>query len=321
VSSERIVSFLPSSTEILYEIHADSQLVGVTHECKYPDDAKRKPIVINCSFDASKMNSKDIDEKIVELMQSGRDIYVLNDDTLRKAKPDLIIAQGVCEVCAPFTKEINRATSVLGYNPDILVLDPHDLDDILISIMDIAERVGRVTEGRKLVVSLQKRIDDIRMRSGHRRISGDGSNNKHDNKPKVLCIEWINPFFTAGHWIPQMVEIAGGINGLSSRGEPSRRIHDIDEIVKFNPDKIILMPCGFDIHRTLKEAKTLETNDKWKSLHSVQNNEVYAVNAGAYFSKPGPRTITGLEVLAKIIDPEDFEDIKVPTDSFAKYEY
>jgi iron complex transport system substrate-binding protein len=321
VSSERIVSFLPSSTEILYEIHADSQLVGVTHECKYPDDAKRKPRVINCSFDASKMNSKDIDEKIVELMQSGRDIYVLNDDTLREAKPDLIIAQGVCEVCAPFTKEINRAASVLGYSPEILVLDPHDLDDILISIMDIAERVGRVTEGRKLVVSLQKRIDDIRMRTGYRRISGDGSDNKHDNKPKLLCIEWINPFFTAGHWIPQMVEIAGGINGLSSRGEPSRRIHDIDEIIKFNPDKIILMPCGFDTHRTLKEAKTLETNDKWKSLHSVKNNEVYAVNAGAYFSKPGPRTITGLEVLAKIIDPENFEDIKVPTDSFAKYEY
>jgi len=321
VSSERIVSFLPSSTEILYEIHADSQLVGVTHECKYPDDAKSKPRVINCSFDASKMNSKDIDEKIVELMQSGRDIYVLNDDTLREAKPDLIIAQGVCEVCAPFTKEINRAASVLGYSPEILVLDPHDLDDILISIMDIAERVGRVAEGRKLVVSLQKRIDDIRMRTGYRRISGDGSDNKHDNKQKVLCIEWINPFFTAGHWIPQMVEIAGGINGLSSRGEPSRRIHDIDEIIKFNPDKIILMPCGFDTHRTLKEAKTLETNDKWKSLHSVKNNEVYAVNAGAYFSKPGPRTITGLEVLAKIIDPENFEDIKVPTDSFDKYEY
>jgi iron complex transport system substrate-binding protein len=109
VSSERIVSFLPSSTEILYEIRADSQLVGVTHECKYPDDAKRKPRVINCSFDASKMNSKDIDEKIIELMQSGRDIYVINDDILREAKPDLIIAQGVCEVCAPFTKEINRA--------------------------------------------------------------------------------------------------------------------------------------------------------------------------------------------------------------------
>ncbi|MDP9286955.1 MAG: cobalamin-binding protein [Thermoproteota archaeon] len=321
MSSERIVSFLPSSTEILYEIGAGSQLVGVTHECKYPDDAARKPRVINSSFDASKMNSKDIDQKIIELMQSGRDIYLIDDEKLREAKPDLIIAQGVCEVCAPFTKEINRATSVLGYNPDILVLDPHDLDDILTSIMDIAERVGRVTEGRKLVVSLQKRIDDIRIRVGHKRIGADVSTNKHNSKPKILCIEWINPFFTAGHWIPQMVEIAGGINGVSFRAQPSQRMHDIDEIITLNPDKIILMPCGFDIHRTLREAKTLETNNKWKSLQAVQNNEVYAVNAGAYFSKPGPRTITGLDVLAKIIDPEGFEDIKVPTDSFTKYEY
>jgi iron complex transport system substrate-binding protein len=321
VSSERIVSFLPSSTEILYEIGASSQLVGVTHECRYPDDAKRKPRVINSSFDASKMNSKDIDQKIIELIQSGRDIYLIDDEKLREAKPDLIIAQGVCEVCAPFTKEINRATSVLGYNPDILVLDPHDLDDILTSIIDIAERVGRVTEGRKLVVSLQKRIDDIRIRVGNKRIGADVSDNRHSNKPKILCIEWINPFFTAGHWIPQMVEIAGGINGVSSRAQPSRRIPDIDEIITFNPDKVILMPCGFDIHRTLREAKTLETNNKWKALQAVQTNEVYAVNAGAYFSKPGPRTITGLEVLAKIIDPEGFEDIKVPSDSFTKYEY
>jgi iron complex transport system substrate-binding protein len=320
LSSERIVSFLPSSTEILYEIGAGSQIVGVTHECKYPDDAKRKPRVINASFDANKMNSKEIDQKIIELMQSGRDIYMINDEKLREAKPDLIIAQGICEVCAPFAKEIDRAFSILGYRPDILVLDPHDLDDILTSIMDIAEQVNRVTEGRKLVVSLQKRIDSIRMRSG-RRIVDEGKKKKNNNKPKVLCLEWIDPFFTAGHWVPQMVKIAGGINGLSYPGQPSRRINDIDEIKKFNPDKIILMPCGFNIERTVKEAKILETNNKWKSLQSVQNNEVYAVNAAAYFSKPGPRTITGLEVIAKIIDPEGFEDIKVPTDSFVKYDY
>jgi iron complex transport system substrate-binding protein len=320
LSSERIVSFLPSSTEILYEIGAGSQIVGVTHECKYPDDAKRKPRVINASFDANKMNSKEIDQKIIELMQSGRDIYMINDEKLREAKPDLIIAQGICEVCAPFAKEIDRAFSILGYRPDILVLDPHDLDDILTSIMDIAEQVNRVTEGRKLVVSLQKRIDSIRMRSG-RRIVDEGKKKKNNNKPKVLCLEWIDPFFTAGHWVPQMVKIAGAINGLSYPGQPSRRINDIDEIKKFNPDKIILMPCGFNIERTVKEAKILETNNKWKSLQSVQNNEVYAVNAGAYFSKPGPRTITGLEVIAKIIDPEGFEEIKVPTDSFIKYDY
>ena len=322
MSSERIVSFLPSSTEILYEIGASSQIVGVTHECKYPDDAKRKPRVINSSFDAGKMNSREIDEKIVELMQSGRDIYVIDDQKLREVKPDLIIAQGICEVCAPFTKEINRATSVLGYKPDMLVLDPHDLDDILVSIMDVAERVDRVKEGRKLVVSLQSHIDNIRMRVGRRRRIRSGSNSLANNnkQPKVLCIEWINPFFTAGHWIPQMIEIAGGINGLSSRGQPSRRIY-IDEIIKFNPDKIILMPCGFDIDRTFTEAKTLEINYKWKSLRAVQDNEVYAVNAGAYFSKPGPRTITGLEVLAKIIDPESFGDIEVPIDSLTKIHY
>jgi iron complex transport system substrate-binding protein len=322
VSSERIVSFLPSSTEILYEIGAGSQIVGVTHECKYPENAKTKPRIINSSFDASKMNSKEIDDKIVQLMQSGRDIYVLNDDTLREAKPDLIIAQGLCEVCAPFTREINRATSVLGYKPDTLVLDPHDLDDILTSIMDVAQKVNRVTQGQKLVVSLQERIDRITVRKQSIRSEGNYSKSNHkDNKFKILCIEWINPFFTAGHWIPQMVEIAGGINGLSSRGQPSRRVHDINEIIQFNPDKIILMPCGFDIHRTLNEAKTLETNRDWKSLQAVQNDEVYAVNAGAYFSKPGPRTITGLEVLAKIIDPEAFEDIPVPVDSFTRYEH
>jgi iron complex transport system substrate-binding protein len=319
VSSERIVSFLPSSTEILYEIGAGSQIVGVTHECVYPNDAKTKPRVINCSFDASKMNSKEIDQKIVELMRSHSDIYVIDDQILREAKPDLIIAQGVCEVCAPFSKEINRAASILNYKPDILILDPHDLDDIMTSIMDIAERVGRETEGRNLVVSLQKRIDNVRMRVGQRRISRGEVHNS--NKPRVLCIEWIDPFFTAGHWVPQMVEIAGGINGLSSRAQPSRRMYEINEIIKFNPDKIILLPCGFDIDRTIREAKRLETNDKWRSLQCVQKNEVYAVNAGAYFSKPGPRTITGLEVLAKIINPEGFEDIRVPTDSFAKYDY
>lgn len=304
MSSERIVSFLPSATEVLYQIGAGDQIFGVTHECKFPESAKRKPKVINSSFDPAKMNSKEIDNKIVELMQSGRDIYVIDDRILKEAKPDLIVAQGVCEVCSPFTKEIKRAISILDYKPDVLILDPHDLDDILISIMDVAERVGRIKEGRKLIVSLQNRIDSIRIRP-------------KENKPKVLCIEWIDPFFTAGHWIPQMVEIAGGINGLGSYGKPSYRI-GIDEIIKFDPDKIILMPCGFDIDRTLIEFKQAKISNDWKSLQAVQNNEIFAVDAGAYFSKPSPRTITGLEILAKIIHPDKFLDIIVPTNSFIK---
>ena len=257
----RIVSFLPSSTEMLFAIGAADQITGVTHECKYPDDAKSKPKVINSSFDATSMTSREIDNKILGLMKTGGNIYVINDQNLKDAKPDLIIAQGVCEVCAPFTKEIDRANSILGYKPDLLVLDPHDLDDILVSIMDVAEKVGRVSEGRRLVASLQNRIDTIRRIVGdtikRKRVGNNGLDNANNTKPRIVCVEWIDPFFTAGHWIPQMVEIAGGINGLSTVGQPSRRI-SIDEILEYNPDKIILMPCGFDIDRTSNEVKVLE---------------------------------------------------------------
>jgi iron complex transport system substrate-binding protein len=304
MSSERIVSFLPSATEVLYQIGAGDQIVGVTHECKFPEAAERKPRVINSSFNPAKMNSKEIDNKIIELMHYGRDIYVIDEEILKIAKPDLIVAQGVCEVCSAFTKEIKRAISILDYEPDVLILDPHDLDDILISIMKVAERVGRIKEGRKLVASLQNRIDSIRMRP-------------KGNKPQVICVEWIAPFFIAGHWIPQMVEISGGINGLSSCGKPSRRI-DVNEIMKFDPDKIILMPCGFDIDRTLIEFEQVKTSNEWKSLLTIQNIEIFAVDAGKYFSKPSPRTVTGLEILAKIIHPDKFTDQLIPMNSFIK---
>ena len=304
MSSERIVSFLPSATEVLYQIGAGDLIVGVTHECKFPEAAKRKPRVINSSFNPSKLSSKEIDNKIIELMHYGRDIYVIDDKILKEAKPDLIVAQGICEVCSPFTKEIKRAISILDYEPDILILDPHDLDDILISIIAVAERVGRIKEGRKLVDSLQNRINSIRMRP-------------KGNKPKVICVEWIDPFFTAGHWIPQMVEIAGGINGLSSSGKPSHRIN-VNEIMNFDPDKIILMPCGFDIDRILIEFEQVKNSNEWKSLLTIQNNEIFAVDAGKYFSKPSPRTVTGLEILAKIIHPDKFTDQLTPKDSFIK---
>ena len=300
----RIVSFLPSATETLYELGAGNQIVGVTHECNYPSQAREKPRVIHSSFDRSQMTGRDIDNKIVELVRSGKDIYTVDENTLKRLSPDLIVAQGLCEVCSPFTKEINRAVSLLGGRPDVLVLDPHDLDDILVSIMDVAEKIGKVREGRKLVASLQKRIDIVRTMKVKRR-------------SKVLCVEWIDHLFTAGHWVPQIVEYAGGINGLSSTGEPSRRM-DIDEAIQLDPDVIVLMPCGFDIEQTLKELPVLAHNKKWKSLQAVKNGHVYAVNANAYFSKPGPRTVVGLEIIAKILHPETSQRIRVPKGSYKK---
>ena len=300
----RIVSFLPSATETLYELGAGSQIVGVTHECKFPPQARKKPQIIRSSFDPDEMTARDIDNKVVELMRSGKDIYVVDEDVLKSVSPNLIVAQGLCEVCSPFTKEINKAVNILGNQPDVLILDPHDLDDILVSIMDVAERIGRVGEGRKLVTSLQNRIDSVRSM-------------KIKFRPNVLCIEWIEPLFTAGHWVPQMVEYAGGINGLSAVGEPSRRM-DLEEAVQMDPDVIVFMPCGFDIERTLKELPGLASNGKWKSLQAVKNGNIYAVNANAYFSKPGPRIVVGLEIMAKILHPDASQHIRVPKGSYKK---
>lgn len=300
----RIVSFLPSATETLYELGLGASITGVTHECNYPPAATKKPQVIHSSFDQSRMSGKEIDAKIVELVRSGKDIYSVDEKLLKKANPGLIVAQGLCEVCSPFTKEIGRAVGLLDGKPDVLVLDPHDLDDILVSVMDIAQEVGRVKEGSKLVASLQKRIDAVRAV-------------KIKEKPRVMCVEWVDPLFTAGHWVPQMVEYAGGVNGASVAGEQSRRM-DIEEIARFDPDIIVMMPCGFGLSRTVDEMKVLQSNERWNALAAVMKGNVYAVEAGSYFSKPGPRTVTGLEILAKIMHPKEASKIKVPKNSFKK---
>jgi iron complex transport system substrate-binding protein len=314
VSEKRIISFLPSATEILYEIGIGSQIIGVTHECNYPIDAKNKPRIINSSFDSSTMSSKEIDDKIVELFSNGKDIYVLNDKILKELKPDLIIAQGICEVCSPFTKEIKRAISILGYYPQIVILDPHTLSDILDNILEIAKIVEKIKEGEKLVKSLKDKIDRVKKITELK--------NKDKDLPKILCLEWIDPFFTAGHWIPEMVDMAGGLNGLSKPKEQSRRT-SLEEIKKFNPDKIILMPCGFTIERTIDEYKSatmLNQNQEWNNLKAIKNQELYVVDAGSYFSKPGPRTITGIEILAKIISPNEFNHLQTPENSYCKAE-
>ena len=153
---------MPSATEILYEIGAGSRIIGVTHECNYPKEAKSKPRVINSSFDASTMSSKEIDNKIVELFSNGKDIYIINNEILKELKPDLIVAQGICEVCSPFSKEIKRAISILGYNPKVIVLDPHNIYDILDNITEIATNIGKIKEGQNLVKSLEDKIKKIK---------------------------------------------------------------------------------------------------------------------------------------------------------------
>jgi iron complex transport system substrate-binding protein len=238
------------------------------------------------------------------MARDGKDVFTVDEENLRKADPDLIIAQGTCAVCSAYTNEVNKALEILQQRPQVVVLDPHTVDDILDSVLVIAQKIGKESEGKKLVSSLKKRIDHIK--------------SKHANRQKVLCIEWIDPFFTSGHWVPQMIDIAGGINSVSASGEHSRRM-TMDEVEAADPDIIVMMPCGFDTKRTVSECSAvLKSNPRWKNLRAVKNNQAFAVDANAYFSKPSIRTITGIEILAKIVNPQEFTELKIPENSFSQ---
>jgi len=302
---ERIVSFLPSATELIFELGFQDKLYGVTHECLYPINAKLKPRVIESVFDSDNLSSRQIDDKIMELMSSGKNIFKLNHDELVNANPDLIISQEICEVCSAHTNQVNDAIDILEHKPDVLTMNPHDIEGILLTIMDISKKIGAVQEGEDLVGALRTRIKYIKNKNFNRR-------------PNVLAIEWIEPFFTAGHWVPEMIELVGGKNLISKKGERSRKML-LDEIIKIDPELIILMPCGFNVERTIKEYKNiLEKNSEWNSLRAVKEKKVFIVDANSFFSKPSLRTIIGIEILAKIIQPEIFNELKVPVKSYTK---
>ena len=302
---QRIVTFLPSATELIYSLGADDKLFGVTHECNYPSDAKTKPQVISSVFDPASMSSKQIDDKICQLMTDGKQIYNLNKENLLSAKPDLIISQNICEVCSAHTEHVKIAVDMLEKKPEVYTMDPHDVDEILVSIRDISKMIGKEKEGNELVDSLSNRLELIK-------------NKTFEERPKVVAIEWMEPFFTSGHWIPEMIENAGGENLISTEKMPSRKM-ELEEIKEANPDIIVIMPCGFDVKRTVSEYNSvLANNSAWNELKAVKEKSVYAVDANSYFSKPSLRTITGIEVLARIIHPAVFDDLQLPENSFVK---
>ena len=302
---QRIVTFLPSATELIYSLGADDKLFGVTHECNYPSGAKTKPRVISSVFDPDSMSSKQIDDKICQLMTDGKEIYNLNKENLLNAKPDLIISQDICEVCSAHTEHVKIAMDMLEKKPEVYTMDPHDVDEILVCIMDISKMIGKETEGNELVDSLVKRLEFVKSKT-------------FEDKPKIVAIEWVDPFFTSGHWIPEMIESAGGENLISTEKMPSRKM-ELEEIKEADPDIIVMMPCGFDVKRTISEYNNvLINNQDWNELKAVKEKNVYAVDANSYFSKPSLRTITGIEILAKIIHPDVFGDLQLPENSFAK---
>ena len=302
---KRIISFLPSATELIYELGAQERLFGVTHECNYPSDASNKPRVIESIFEPEKMSSQEIDDKICELSERGEEIYKLITENVSNAKPDLIISQEICEVCSAYTNQVKNAMDILEEKPEIYSMSPHNIQEILKCVEDIAEKIDEVERGKEIVNSLNIRINKIKKVP----IS---------NRPKVLGIEWIKPFFTAGHWVPEMIENSGGINMITKNGEHSRKM-DITEIENADPDVLILMPCGFNVQRTVSEyEKYLKDNSRWNKLRAVREKRVFAVDANSFFSKPSIRVVTGIEILAKILHSEIFTGFEVPTNSFLK---
>jgi len=305
MSIRRIVSLLPSATELLYELGAEDMLYGVTHECKYPENAKTKLLVISSIIDSDVLSSKEIDTKTCQLLSEGKEIFTLHEKNMIEANPDFIISQETCEACAAHNNHVARTIQILQKNPLIYSMDPHNLQEIIKSVNEIGKIIDKENKAKKIAKSLEERIKNIR-------------NNTGEIKPKVLAREWIEPFFTAGHWIPEMIAYAGGKNMISIIGEHSRKLR-LEEIIESDPDIVIMMPCGFDAFRTILEYnKILKNNKVWNALRAVKTKQVFAVDANSYFSKPSIRTITGLEILTKIIQPKNFLDLKVPEKSFGR---
>mgnify|MGYP001291207569 FL=1 len=305
MEKKRIISFLPSATELIYELGAQEKLFGVTHECNYPTEATSKPKVIESVFEPEKMSSREIDEKICDLSEKGEDIYKLVTQNVSDAKPDLIISQEICEVCSAYTNQVKNAIEILDEKPEIYSMSPHDINGILKCVTDIAEKINEKKRGNEIVNSLNSRINRIK-------------DVKISKRPKVLAIEWINPFFTSGHWVPEMIEMSGGENMITKKGEHSRKM-EIEEIENENPDVLVLMPCGFDVQRTVSEYEKYLKNDlRWNELRAVKERKVFVVDANSFFSKPSIRVVIGIEILAKILHSEMFEELEVPNNSFLK---
>ena len=299
----RICSFLPSTTEIVYELGLGDNLVGVTHECNYPPEVKEKKIVIMSFLDHKKLSSKEIDDLVTKNAMEGKSTYLVDKEALKEANPDIILTQKLCEVCAVSGNQVMEAVEVLGHTPEIISLEPTTIYEIFDTITTIGEATGTQERAREITDSLKARVERVRSQLENER-----------DRPRVFCLEWLDPPFVGGHWVPEMVEIAGGDNGLGKAGEPSFKA-TWEEIADFAPQKLFIMPCGFDIEKTINELDIVTSKDEWFALPATTKGEIYIVDANSYFSRPGPRIVDGLEILAKAIHPEVIKNYSPPPES------
>jgi iron complex transport system substrate-binding protein len=287
----RIVSLLPSATEIVCALGLGDQLVGVTHECDYPDFVLGLPKITRTLIpqDAA---SASIDQLVRERLQTQRALYTLDLPALEALRPDLIVTQALCDVCAVAEEEVRAAACTLPGRPRVLNLEPQNLTGVLESIRQVGRATDRLAQADSVVRALQMRIDAVAARSA-----------ALEQRPRIVVLEWIDPPFSCGHWTPELVRLAGGQEGLGREGRPSRTLQS-SEVLAWRPEVLLIACCGFSIPRTLQDLPLLWSFPGWSDLPCVRSERVYVVDGSAYFSRPGPRLVDSLEILAHALHPE-----------------
>ena len=292
----KIVSLLPSATEIVFALGLGDRLEGVTYECDHPPEARSKPVVSDTALPRDRpLPPGEVDRLVRDLLGRGEPIYRLDRERIRRIQPDLILTQDLCRVCAVPSGQVEEALAGLGCSSQVLSLDPNTLEDILEAIVVVGRATGAEERAQDLVAGLRDRIERIRCRA--------------DGLPAVrtLALEWSDPPFAAGHWVPGMVEAAGGTNLLSTDGSPSTEVTWRD-VALAAPEVIVFMPCGRYLEEAVAEAGGLFGVPELAGTPAARTGSVFAVDASSFFSRPGPRIVDGLEVLAWAIHPEAFPE-------------
>jgi iron complex transport system substrate-binding protein len=289
----RIACFLPAATEMVCALGLADNLVGVSHECDFPPEVKQKPVVVRCAMDLASLNLEQIDKAVSERVGRGGSVYAVDERAIREVSPNLIVTQDLCQVCAPSGNEATQVLKSLIPKPEILWQTPHSFEDVLKDLLVLGEKTNTFERAEKLVEEAKQRLTKV------------VKTTQSLQPAKVFFMEWVDPVYCGGHWVPEMLKWAGGLDEISKPGVDSVRI-PWEKVQLFNPDVLVIAPCGFGTKDTVKQAEQLKSRPGWKDLNAVKTGRVFAVDANSYFARPGLRLVDGVELLAHLIHPKLF---------------
>jgi iron complex transport system substrate-binding protein len=294
VAARRIVSFLPSATEMVCALGLGDRLMGITHECDYPAEARTKPIVVRNVLPIETMSQREIDTAVTARLRDGLSLYQVDEALVQDIAPDLILTQDLCQVCAPSGNEVTQLLKSLSPKPEILWLTPKSLDQIFENLRALGLAADRLSQAEALIAAGRARLEKIAATTRHL-----------SHRPRVFCMEWVDPIYCCGHWVPEMVRIAGGKDELGREGTDSVRI-TWDDVLRWAPEVLLVMPCGLHMEKAAEQAERLFAYPGWSDIPAVRNGHVYAVDANSYFARPGPRVVEGTELLGHLLHPNLF---------------